>query len=121
MALAALVEAFQRAGFEVVPGELPDYLPALLELAATSATGTAVLGEHRVALDALHAALVELNTPYADVVDAVRSVLPRPSRRDRDALRQYRADGPPSERVGLEPFAPPEFLGGHNLLQGGSR
>lgn len=111
MALTALVDAFRGAGFEVVPGELPDYLPALLELAATSTTGATVLSEHRMALDALHAALVKKDSPYADVLAAVRSVLPGPSRKDRQALRRYRAEGPPSEKVGLEPFAPPETLG----------
>ena len=111
MALTALVDAFRGAGFEVVPGELPDHLPALLELAATSTVGATVLGEHRMALDALHAALVKRGTPYAEAVAAVRSVLPGPSRKDREALRRYRAGGPPSEKVGLEPFAPPETLG----------
>ena len=111
MALTALVEAFREAGFGVVPGELPDYLPALLELAATTTAGATVLGEHRMALDALHGALVKKDSPYADAVAAVRSVLPGPTRQDREALRRYRADGPPSEKVGLEPFAPPEILG----------
>jgi nitrate reductase delta subunit len=111
MALTALVEAFREAGFGIVPGELPDYLPALLELAATSTAGATVLGEHRMALDALHGALVNANSPYADAVAAVQSVLPGRSRTDREALRRYRTDGPPSERVGLEPFAPPEVLG----------
>ncbi|MDA8359753.1 MAG: nitrate reductase molybdenum cofactor assembly chaperone [Actinomycetota bacterium] len=111
MALTALVEAFREAGFGIVPGELPDYLPALLELAATSTAGATVLGEHRMALDALHGALVNANSPYADAVAAVQSVLPGRSRTDREALRRYRTDGPPSEKVGLEPFAPPEVLG----------
>ena len=111
MALAALIDVFRDAGFGVVPGELPDYLPALLELAAVSSSGATVLGDHRMALDALHAALAERNSPYAEGVAAVRSVLPGLSRTDREALRRYRADGPPSEKVGLEPFAPPEVLG----------
>ena len=111
MALTALVNAFRDAGFGVVPGELPDYLPALLELAAASMAGATVLGEHRMAVDALHAALVKKDTPYAEAVAAVRSALPGPSRKDREALRWYREDGPPSEKVGLEPFAPPETLG----------
>ena len=120
MALTALVEAFRDAGFGVVPGELPDYLPALLELAAASTAGATVLGEHRMALDALHGVLVKKDSPYADAVAAVRSVLPGPSRTDREALRQYRADGPPSEKVGLEPFAPPETLG-HAVTMGATR
>ncbi len=111
MALTALVDAFRGAGFGVVPGELPDYLPALLELAATHPAGATVLAEHHMALDALHAALVKTDSQYVGVVGAVRDALPGPTRKDRQALRRYRAEGPPSEKVGLEPFAPPEILG----------
>ncbi len=111
MALTALVDAFRQAGFGVVPGELPDYLPALLELAAAHPAGGSVLAEHRMALDALHLALVKAESPYGGVVAAVRDGLPGPTRKDRQALRRYRSEGPPSEKVGLEPFAPPEALG----------
>ncbi len=110
MALAALVDAYREAGVRVVPGELPDFLPALLELAADTPGGAAVLSEHRLALDALQADLAKAKSPYADVLIAVTAVLGTPSRADRDALRRYRAQGPPSERVGLEPFAPPEVI-----------
>lgn len=111
MALTALIDAFREAGFAVVPGELPDYLPALLELAATHPAGATVLAEHRMALDALHSALAKAGSRYAGVLDTVRDALPGPTRKDRQALRRYRAEGPPSEKVGLEPFAPPEILG----------
>ncbi len=111
MALTALVDAFRAAGFGIVPGELPDYLPALLELAAAHPAGATVLAEHRMALDSLHLALEKVDSPYAGVVAAVRDALPGPTRQDRQALRRYRAEGPPSEKVGLEPFAPPEVLG----------
>jgi len=111
MALSALVGAYRGAGFEVVPRELPDYLPALLELAAAHPTGGSVLAEHHMALDALQLALEKTDTQYASVVAAVRAALPPPTRHDRQALRRYRAEGPPSEQVGLEPFAPPEALG----------
>jgi len=111
MALTALVDAFREAGFGVVPGELPDYLPALLELAAAHLAGATVLAEHRMALDALHLALVKADSPYSGVVSAVRDALPRATAKDRHALRRYRAEGPPSEKVGLEPFAPPEVVG----------
>lgn len=111
MALAALVDAFRAAGYGTVPGELPDYLPALLELAAVAPAGAAVLGEQRMALDVLRLALEKAESRYAGVVTAVCAALPGPSRTDREALRRYRALGPPSERVGLEPFAPPEVLG----------
>lgn len=111
MALTALVDAYRSAGFRVAPGELPDYLPALLELAAVCPIGAAVLVEHRMALDALRLALEKATSPYAGVLAAVSDALPGPTRQDREALRRYRSQGPPSERVGLEPFAPPEVLG----------
>ena len=110
MALSALADAYRAAGFDVGAGELPDFLPALLELAAVDQAGAAVLGEHRMALDALFHALDRAGSPYAAVVSAVGDVLPGPSRTDRAALRRYRAQGPPSERVGLEPFAPPGVI-----------
>lgn len=112
MALTALVDAYREAGFAVAPGELPDFLPALLELAASHQAGAAVIGEHRMALDALALALGERGSGYAPVVSAVVDALPGPRRADRRALDRYRAQGPPSEQVGLEPFAPPEVLGG---------
>jgi nitrate reductase delta subunit len=112
MALTALVDAYRRAGVRLMPGELPDFLPALLELAAVTPAGVAALGEQRAALDALREDLEKTNSPYAGVVTAVTDALGAASRADRDALRSYRAQGPPSERVGLEPFAPPEVLGG---------
>ncbi|MHB1803142.1 MAG: nitrate reductase molybdenum cofactor assembly chaperone [Actinomycetes bacterium] len=110
MALAALVDTYRMAGFTVSSGELPDFLPAMLELAAVETVGAAVLGEHRMALDALHDALDQAGSRYAAVVSAVGDALPAPSRADRDALRRYRAQGPPSEHVGLEPFAPPGVI-----------
>lgn len=111
MALAALAGAYRGAGFALATGELPDHLPALLELAAVDPCGAAVLAEHRPALDALRLALESSDSPYAAAVDAVTAALPGPTRTDRAALRRYREQGPPSERVGLEPFAPPEVLG----------
>jgi nitrate reductase molybdenum cofactor assembly chaperone NarJ/NarW len=110
MALTALVDAYRAAGLRVAPGELPDFLPALLELAALNPGGAAVLGEHRMALDALATELEEIGSPYAGAIRAVTAALGPASRGDRQALDRYRAQGPPSEKVGLEPFAPPEVI-----------
>jgi len=110
MALTALVDAYRAAGLAVTSGELPDFLPALLELAAVTPAGAAVLGEHRAALEALRADLEQTESPYAAVVRAVVDAFGGLSRADRSALARYRAQGPPSERVGLEPFAPPEVI-----------
>ncbi|MGH9056408.1 MAG: nitrate reductase molybdenum cofactor assembly chaperone, partial [Acidimicrobiales bacterium] len=112
MALSALAGSYRDAGFRVDPCELPDFLPALLELAAVSTAGAALLSEQRMALDALQAALAEAHSGYTTVVAAVCDALPGLTKADRDALRRYRAEGPPSEQVGLEPFAPPEVLTG---------
>jgi nitrate reductase molybdenum cofactor assembly chaperone NarJ/NarW len=111
MALTALVDTYRSAGVRLSPGELPDFLPALLELAAVAPAGAAALSEQRTALDALREDLEKTDSPYAGVVTAVTDALGAASRTDRDALRRYRAQGPPSERVGLEPFAPPEVIG----------
>ncbi|MGH9087448.1 MAG: nitrate reductase molybdenum cofactor assembly chaperone [Acidimicrobiales bacterium] len=111
IALTALVDAYREAGYRVVRDELPDFLPALLELAATRPAGAAVLGEHRMALAALRLDLEKAGSSYAGVLAAIGDALPGLTRGDREALRRYRAQGPPSERVGLEPFAPPEVLG----------
>lgn len=111
MALAALGDSFRACGYQLAPGELPDFLPALLELAACDRAGAAILAEQRLGLDALAAALDKDGSRYRPAVSAVIDALPSPSRADRDALERYRAQGPPSEQVGLEPFAPPEVLG----------
>jgi nitrate reductase molybdenum cofactor assembly chaperone NarJ/NarW len=110
LALAALAGAYRAAGLRLRSGELPDLLPAMLELAAVSATGMAVLAEHRGALESLRAELEDCDSPYAKVIVAVSDALGPAGRADRAAVRRYRAEGPPSERVGLEPFAPPEVL-----------
>ncbi len=111
MALAALADCYRASGYQLAPGELPDFLPALLELAACDRAGAAVLAEQRVGLDALAAALDQAGSRYHSAVTAVIDALPGPSRADRAALERYRSQGPPSEQVGLEPFAPPEVLG----------
>ena len=54
-------------GHHVAEGELPDYLPAVLELAAGGGEESAItlLQEHRVGLLVLLEALDELASPYA--------------------------------------------------------
>ena len=111
MALAALTDTYRDGGYELAPGELPDFLPALLELAAVHPRAATVLREQRPAIEALRLSLEETNSGYASVVAAVLAALPSPSRADRDALARFMAQGPPSEAVGLEPYGPPELLG----------
>jgi nitrate reductase delta subunit len=109
-ALVGLRTAYRAAGYELCGGELPDYLPVVLEFAALSEVGVRVLDDHRAALEALRSKLRSAGSPYVHVVDVVRAQLPRATRRAMDAARRFVREGPPSEQVGLEPFAPSEIV-----------
>lgn len=100
--------AYRASGWLVdTGGELPDYLPMVLEFAALAdpAVGQALLSEFRPSLELLRLALVGAETPYADGVIAVCETLPGPSPKDRAAVAAM-SGGPPTEQVGLEPFDP---------------
>jgi nitrate reductase molybdenum cofactor assembly chaperone NarJ/NarW len=108
--LTAFKQRYRRSGFLVdTGGELPDYLPMVLEYAAIvdPVDGTALLQEYRSSLELLRLALAERRTPYAGVVAAVCGTLPGPSPADRKAVMAMAAAGPPIETVGLEPFPHP--------------
>ncbi len=113
-ALLRFTHAYRSAGGEFTGGELPDFLPVVLEFAATvdPEPGERLLVEHRAGLDLLHLALTDAGSVYAGVVGTVRATLPEPSAADRDALARLVSDGPPAEEVGLEPYGPPEAMGG---------
>jgi nitrate reductase delta subunit len=104
MALWRFQDAYRSAGQEVVQGELPDYLPALLEFAATGGLhpATQLMNEHRAGILVLLEALEEIDSPYAGIVRAVDSLLPpREDRVISDAERLV-FEGPPSELVGID-------------------
>jgi len=110
--LAMFKQRYRRSGFLVnTKGELPDYLPMVLEYAAIvdPVDGTALLQQYRSSVELLRLALSELGTPYAGVVTAVCETLPGPSPADRKAVMAMAAVGPPTETVGLEPTVP-QFL-----------
>jgi len=113
MAMLEFKAAYRAAGFEPSDAELPDYLPMVLDFAALTPRGAALLRRHRADLELLRHALHEAGTPYADVADAICAQLPRLGRRDLVLVRKaLQGDGPPREEVGLEPFAPPGYLTG---------
>jgi len=112
MAMLAFSTAYRTAGFEPPVGELPDYLPMVLEFAAMSPRGEQLLRSRRADVELLRKALHEAETPYADVLDAVCAYLPGLGRRELAVVRSHFEIGPPHEEVGLEPFAPPEYMGG---------
>ncbi len=114
MALLRLRKLYRAAGLPQQNGELPDFLPVMLEFAAAApgGRGELVLREHRAALELVLQSLRDRSSPYADVVDAVCVTLGEPSAADRARAIKLAASGPPQELVGLEPFAPPEVMPG---------
>ncbi len=112
VALLRLKRLYRAAGLPLEGSELPDYLPAMLEFAATAPPGHGqiVLREHRAALELVRLSLRERETPYADVLDAVCLTVGDISAADRARTIKLAAAGPPQEMVGLEPFAPPEVM-----------
>jgi nitrate reductase delta subunit len=115
-ALAALKARYRAAGVELDSTELPDFLPVVLEYAATTdlADGLQLLQEHRPGVELLRLALLEAGTPYAAPVEAVCALLPGPSPTDVAAAKALARSGPPREQVGLDlaPFAP-QTAGSH--------
>jgi nitrate reductase delta subunit len=114
MALLRLRKLYRAAGLPQGDGELPDYLPMMLEFAADapSGRGELVLREHRAALELVRLALRERDSPYAHVLDAVCLSLGDLSMAERARAAALAASGPPHELVGLEPFAPAEVMPG---------
>ena len=111
MAMLEFKAAYRAAGLEPSDGELPDYLPLVLDFAALHPRGEKLLRSHRADLELLQRALRDARSPYADVIAAVSAQLPGLGRRDQVLVRRFWESGPPAEEVGLEPFAPPEYLG----------
>ncbi|GAA3237249.1 nitrate reductase molybdenum cofactor assembly chaperone [Actinocorallia longicatena] len=113
--LAALKARYRTDGYEGATGELPDFLPVVLEFSATTGS-PGLLAEHRAGLELLRLALTDRGSPYAGVLETVCATLPGASPRDRaEALRLAR-QGPAAEQVGLEPFGTPNLRTTRNLL-----
>ena len=105
-AILRFKQAYIAAGFALDDRELADHLAVVLEFAAVGdrLTGDALLSEHAAAIGLLRAALQDLSSPYAHVLDAVVATLPA-------RMAEMARSGPPVEEVGLEPFG----------VRGGSR
>lgn len=112
MAMLGFKTAYRSADFAPTDEELPDYLPLVLEFAALAPRGVRLLRSSRADLELLRMALQDAETPYADVVEAVCAQLPKLRRRELALVRDHWDTGPPHEDVGLEPFAPPEYISG---------
>lgn len=104
--LASIKQTYRDSGLVVdLDGELPDYLPMVLEFAARGAPGLglALLNTYRASLELLRLGLLKDELPQADVVAAVCDTLGGSSP-DTRAEVQRLFGSPPTELVGLEPF-----------------
>jgi len=115
MAMVTFKAAYRAAGLEPAQGEgaggeLPDYLPMVLDFAGSHPRGEKLLRAHRADLELLLRSLRDAPSPYAHVVEAVCARLPALRRPDEALVRRFWESGPPAEEVGLEPFAPPSYL-----------
>lgn len=111
LAMLHLKGAYREHGLALGDGALPDYLPTILEFAGELPdAGTGILGDFRPALEVVRAALHEDDSAFAGLLDAVCGLLPEVSAAELAEARRIAVEGPPSEEVGLEPFAPPETM-----------
>ena len=110
LALLRLRQSYADAGWEPDPEELPDYLPMMLEFAALEAKGVELLAQQREAIELVSAGLRDENSPYAELLDVITDSLPGLTTRQIARIKRLAAEGPPTEQVGLEPFAPPEVM-----------
>lgn len=111
-ALLRLKQLYRSAGLPLEGTELPDFLPVMLEFAASAPDGQGeiVLREHRAALELLRLSLRDAESPYVEIVEATCATLGEASPLDRMRAGELALSGPPTEQVGLEPFAPPEIM-----------
>ncbi len=72
-AMIDLAQTFEKAGLFLAPGEMPDYLPVVLEYTSTQPPkdARAFLNEMAHIFNAVFAALVQRDTRYASVLGAL--------------------------------------------------
>ena len=120
MAMIIFKSAYRAAGFVPCEEELPDYLPMVLDFADLCPRGERLLHAHRADLELLRRALASAETPYTQVVQAVCTQLPKLGRQEIGQVLKAWESGPPREDVGLEPFAPPQYLAGYGTDNSGA-
>ena len=116
--LAAFKQRYRDSGWLVdTGGELPDYLPMVLEYAALAdpAGGRELLQDYRASLELIRLSLLDRGSAYADVLAAVCGTLPGASPQDRNAaMALARTSGPAEagvEMVGIEQLPFPSVGG----------
>lgn len=108
--LAGIKQAYRDSGLVVdTHGELPDYLPMVLELAAHDPVrGGALLETYRPSVELLRLALTDADgkapTPWVHVLRGVCATYDGAGPTDRAAAMAMA--GPPTETVGLDAYDP---------------
>ena len=104
--MLAFAEAYRDAGSRPPVDEAPDYLPVVLEFAATvdPVAGRRLLVQHRVSIDVLRAAFADCGSPYANTISGVCETLPAATDQEVRRAQRLAQAGPPTEAVGLQPF-----------------
>lgn len=104
--MLAFSRAYRDACVAPPTDEAPDFLPVVLEFAATvrPEAGRRLLVEHRVPIDVLREALRELQSPYVHAVESVCATLPPATDQEVRRAQRLAEQGPPAEAVGLQPF-----------------
>lgn len=106
VALVQFKQLYRDHGVELADNdaELPDHLAVVLEFGASVAPDAAwkLLNDHRVGIELLRRALLKRESPWADVLQAVRATLPELKGDDNEALARLISQGPPQETVGLD-------------------
>ncbi len=86
---------------------MPDFLPALLELASEAPDDDTepfeLLVRHRPEIAFLGDSLRQDGSPYAGVVAALELALPKPDSSVLDETRRLAETDPPEEQVGIAP------------------
>ncbi|MFC9468432.1 nitrate reductase molybdenum cofactor assembly chaperone [Streptomyces coelicoflavus] len=102
-ALARIKSVYRAEGWLPPDEELPDFLPLMLEFAARApGPGTALLTDHRAAIEVLRYALEAHRSPYAALLQAVCRCLPGQAPASREEALRLTRTGPPAEAVGLD-------------------
>lgn len=111
LALLKIKNVYRDAGLVPDEGELPDFLPLMLEFTVLAPdAGAELLDRHRESIELVRAGLVSAASPWAALFDVIRDGMPGLSRRQINRIKRLAEEGPPSEEVGMEPFAPPEVM-----------
>jgi nitrate reductase delta subunit len=75
-ALVELQARYRHCGLQLAKGELPDYLPAILQFTSSHPlVGSEILHQYHASIDLIGSALKEMNSPYYHVVMAVSHLI----------------------------------------------